>query len=54
MMRILTKTIGVSTKGHTDIIDITGQVGACLHSSELRNGNDQCFHFRINGGGNNH
>ncbi len=42
-MRIVTKTIGVSTKGHTDIIDITDQVSACLHSSELQDGTLNVF-----------
>ena len=42
-MHIATKTISVSTKGHTDIIDITDQISACLRSSELQEGNLNVF-----------
>ncbi len=42
-MRIVTKTVEVSTKGDTDIIDITDQVSACLRSTELQSGNLSVF-----------
>ena len=37
-MTVVTKSFSVKTKGDTDIIDITGQVNACLKESKLKNG----------------
>lgn len=43
MTRIITKTIGVNTKGHTHIVDLTEQIASCLKASELVNGNLNVF-----------
>lgn len=37
-MAVITKSFSVKTRGDTDIIDITGQVNACLKESKLNNG----------------
>ncbi len=37
-MKVITEFIPVSTKGHTDIIDITREAAALLSKSELSNG----------------
>jgi secondary thiamine-phosphate synthase enzyme len=37
-MKIITDAIEISTKGHTDIIDITGEVERLLQESGLREG----------------
>lgn len=37
-MRIVTKTVTVKTKGHTDIVDISERVAESLRLSNLRNG----------------
>lgn len=43
MIHVITKTIGVATKGHTDIVDITDQLHSCLGSSEMKVGNLSVF-----------
>ena len=42
-MKIITDSIELSTKGHTDIIDITPQVDAILKNSGLSEGNLTVF-----------
>jgi len=42
-MKIITDSIELSTKGHTEIIDITPQVDAVLKNSELSEGNLMVF-----------
>lgn len=42
-MRIVTKTITVNTKGHTQIVDLTEQLSSCLHESDLTSGNLNVF-----------
>ena len=42
-MRVLTDSVEISTRGHTDIIDITQQVEQVLWESELKNGNLTVF-----------
>jgi secondary thiamine-phosphate synthase enzyme len=37
-MSVLTKYFTVKTKGDTDILDITGQVGKALKEAQLKNG----------------
>ena len=37
-MSVSTQRITVQTKGHTDIVDITGHVADALEKSDLRNG----------------
>lgn len=37
-MQIVTDSVEISTKGHTDIIDITSQVGDVLAKSKLKEG----------------
>lgn len=37
-MRIITETIVLSTKGHTDIVDVTPRVGELLSRSGLKEG----------------
>lgn len=38
-MKIVTKTIGVSTKGHTHIIDLTEQLSTSVHDENMKDGN---------------
>lgn len=42
-MKIVTKTIGVSTKGHTHIVDLTDQLSSCLHDENMKDGNLTVF-----------
>jgi len=42
-MRIITDSFELSTRGHTDIIDLTPQVAAALNRSELREGQALVF-----------
>ena len=42
-MKVLTDYIEISTRGHTDIIDITQQVEQVLGESKLKNGNLTVF-----------
>ncbi|MGR3303007.1 MAG: secondary thiamine-phosphate synthase enzyme YjbQ [Candidatus Scalindua sp.] len=42
-MKVLTDYIEISTRGHTDIIDITQQVEQVLGESRLKNGNLTVF-----------
>ena len=42
-MRVVTSTIGVSTKGHTHIIDVTDNLHSCLSDAKLNNGNLTVF-----------
>jgi secondary thiamine-phosphate synthase enzyme len=42
-MRVLTDSVEISTRGHTDIIDITQQVEQILWESELKNGSLTVF-----------
>lgn len=42
-MKVLTDYIEISTRGHTDIIDITQQVEQVLWESKLKNGNLTVF-----------
>jgi len=37
-MSVVTKKIKLSSKGETDIIDITGKVANCIESSKLKDG----------------
>ena len=37
-MPVITKTIQLSTRGFCDVVDITPQIDAALHSVELRSG----------------
>jgi secondary thiamine-phosphate synthase enzyme len=42
-MQIITDTFAVSTRGHTDIIDITPQINNVLRTSSLQEGNLMVF-----------
>ncbi len=42
-LRIVTDSISISTKGNTDIIDITGQVAAVVRKHKLTEGNATVF-----------
>lgn len=42
-MKIVTKTISVSTKGHTHILDLSEKLTACLRDEKLNNGNLTVF-----------
>jgi secondary thiamine-phosphate synthase enzyme len=42
-MKVLTGYVEISTRGHTDIVDITQQVEQVLGESELKNGNLTVF-----------
>lgn len=42
-MKIITDSLELSTKGHTDIIDITGDVQSVLKNSGLQEGNLTVF-----------
>lgn len=42
-MKIINDTVEISTRGHTDIIDITSQVTHILEKTKLRNGNLTVF-----------
>ena len=42
-MKILTDFVAVSTRGHSDIIDITGEVSDCLKNSGLQHGQITVF-----------
>ncbi len=42
-MKVLTDYVEISTRGHTDIIDITQQVEQVLGESKLKNGNLTVF-----------
>lgn len=37
-MKVITKTISLSTKGDADVLDITTQVSQCVRATELENG----------------
>jgi secondary thiamine-phosphate synthase enzyme len=43
MIRVITKTIGVSTKGHTHIIDLTDKLTGCVHDEKMTDGNLTVF-----------
>jgi secondary thiamine-phosphate synthase enzyme len=42
-MKVLTGYVEISTRGHTDIVDITQQVEQVLEESELKNGSLTVF-----------
>jgi len=42
-MRVATKTFSVSTKGHTDVIDVTDKLRSCLSREKLKSGNLTVF-----------
>lgn len=42
-MKIITEHIAVSTKGHSEVVDLTGNVRSVLSRSGLKNGNVTVF-----------
>jgi len=42
-MKVVTRSFGIKTRGHTDILDITSQISQALESSELKHGILTCF-----------
>lgn len=42
-MRMITDRVGISTKGHTDIVDITGGISEALDRSGLKRGTITVF-----------
>lgn len=42
-MKVITDSVSIATRGHTDIIDVTRQVETVLHKAGLKDGNLTVF-----------
>jgi secondary thiamine-phosphate synthase enzyme len=42
-MKIVTKIIGIDTKGHTHVVDLSPRLETCLNESEMQNGSMTVF-----------